>query len=314
MRRMLALAALMLAAAGVSQAAPPPIGNIEGVWTLGTFTDFQRPKELKALVLSQAEAEAYEAPRRALGGMIREKDGGGVGQSEAEFNERGHALARVDGQIRSSWIVEPADGRIPYTAETRTRLGLDQPDKKDRRDNPEDLNPLTRCLANQAAGAPMLGAPDANLFQIVQTPDHVAILTEKYGEVRVVRLGVPEPPERRITSWIGHSVGRWEGETLVVETEGFRNGDTIRGAGLVLSGHSRVVERFRRLSQDKLLYQFSVEDPTIFTQVWRGEIVLDKAPGRIFEFACHEGNYAIPNILAGARQEEQAAEASKTPR
>lgn len=303
MRRALALTVLMLAVGGDAIAQPPRGRDLDGVWTLGSYTDFQRPKDLKALVLTPAEAEAYEAPRRALGGMLRDKDEG-LGQSESEFNERGHRLARVGGEIRSSWITEPADGRIPYNAETRARLGLDKDKPPELKDNPEDLGGLTRCLTNQAAGAPMIGAPDTNLFEILQTPDHVAILTEKYHEVRIVRLGAGQRPEPRLGSWIGESVGRWDGDVLVVETEGFRANDFQRGAGLFLSQRSRVVERFKRLDPETMLYQFTVEDPTLFTQVWRGEMVLDRAKGRIFEFACHEGNYALPNILAGARHEE----------
>ena len=308
MRRMLALAALMLMSGSDATAAPPWARSLDGVWTLGTYTDFQRPKELKALVLTPAEAEAYEAPRRALGGMLRDKEEG-LGQSESEFNERGHALARVSGQIRSSWIVDPADGRVPYTAAAKARLGIDKEKPVERRDNPEDLSGPTRCLTNQAAGAPMLGAPDTNLFEILVTRDHVAIQTEKYHEVRIVRLGARERPDRRMGSWIGHSAGRWEGNVLVVETEGFRAGDTWRGAGLFLSEQSRVVERFTRLSPNTLLYQFTVEDPVLYTQAWRGEMVLDKAKGRIFEFACHEGNYGLTNILTGARYEEATAKA-----
>lgn len=311
MRQALALAALILAAGSGAEAQPSPAKAIDGVWTLGTYTDFQRPKDLKALVLTPAEAEAYEAPRRALGGMLRDKEEG-LGQSESEFNERGHALARVNGEIRSSWIIEPADGRIPYNAATRMRLGLDAEKRPERRDNPEDLDALTRCLTNQAAGAPMVGAPDTNLFEILVTPDHVAIQTEKYHEVRIVRLGARERTDRRMGSWIGHSVGRWEGDVLVVETEGLRAGDTGRGAGLFLSQNSRVVERFKRQGPDTLFYAFTVEDPTLFTQPWRGEMVLDRAKGRIFEFACHEGNYGLPNILGGARQEEATAKAQAT--
>ncbi|MBL8555594.1 MAG: hypothetical protein JNL41_15075 [Phenylobacterium sp.] len=311
MRRALALAALMVTAGAHAVAAPPAAKALDGVWTLGTYTDFQRPKELEASVLTPAEAEAYEAPRRALRGMLREKDEE-LGQSESEFNERGHALTRVNGQIRASWIVDPADGRIPYNAETKARLGLEKEKREERRDNPEDLSGMTRCLTNQAAGAPMMGAPDTNLFEIVTTPDHVAILTEKYHEVRIVRLGAAERPDPRAGDWIGHSTGRWEGDTLVVETTGFRPGDTGRGAGLYLSGRSRVTERFTRLGPGALLYRFTVEDPALYTQVWRGEIVLDKARGRIFEFACHEGNYALPNILGGARYEEATAKAQTT--
>lgn len=305
----LALSALVLSIGSGAFAAPHLLGDIDGVWTLGTYTDFQRPKELHTLVLTPAEAEAYEAPRRALGGMLREGDEE-LGQSESEFNERGRALARVNGQIRSSWIVEPADGRIPYTAAARARLGLDKAGPPRRIENPEALDGRTRCLTNQAAGAPMQVAPDANLFEILTTPDHVAILTEKYHEVRIVGLGAREPADPRLGSWIGHSVGRWEGRTLVVETEGFRAGDTGRGSGLYLSQGSRVVERFTRQGPERLFYQFTVEDPAIYTQSWRGEMVLEKAKGRIFEFACHEGNYGLANILAGARQEEAAAQAT----
>lgn len=309
MARGLAGAAALAAAGGVGARPHPGAPSLEGAWTLGSYTDFQRPKELHTLVLTPAEAEAYEAPRRALRGMIREKDDE-LGQTESEFNERGAALGRVNGQIRSSWIAEPADGNIPYTAEARVRLGLDRPKPPERWDNPEDLNGPTRCLTNQAAGAPMLGAPDANLFQIVQTPGAVAILTEKYHEVRVVSLDANLKPAAAAGAWIGDSVGHWEGPTLVVETAGFHAGDITRGGGLHLSEHSRVTERFTRAGPDALFYQFAVEDPTLFTQVWRGEMTLDKAKGRIFEFACHEGNYSLPGILAGSRRLDREGKAA----
>jgi hypothetical protein len=315
-----ALLGLMAAGwAGVAGAKPKLAavapGDLEGTWTLGSYTEFQRPKELHALVLTPAEAEAYEAPRRALHGTVETKDDK-VGQPESEFIERGVGLARVHGQIRSSWIVDPADGKVPYTAAAKARLGVDkEPPAPDNFDNPENLNGATRCLSNGAAGAPMVGALDANLFQIVQTRDHVAILTEKYHETRIVRLGPGGDgglrPDAGAGAWIGDSVGHWEGATLVVETAGFRPGDTRRGGGLVLSQHSTVVERFTREGPDTLLYQFTVTDPTLLTQAWSAEITLDKAPGRIFEFACHEGNYAMTDILAGARHGEHEAAAGK---
>lgn len=305
--------ALLLGAASPAEAAGRKDGDLDGVWTLGSFTDLQRPKELKTLVLTPAEAEAYEAPRRALGGMVKEKDGAGVGQSESEFNERGARLMRVSGQIRSSWIIEPADGQMPYTAQAKAKFGIGDTNRVARNTDPEDLNMNTRCLTSSATGAPMIGAPDTNLFQIVQAPAQVAILTEKYHDVRVVQLNAEARPARAVSDWLGWSAGRWEGQTLVVETEGFRPGYTQRGGGLYLSEHSRVIERFQRIGRNQLRYQFSVEDPTLFTEIWRAEAVLDRAQGRIFEYACHEGNYSLPNILAGARQQEQAGAADTKP-
>lgn len=296
---------------GPNRDAASGAGDLEGTWTLGTFTEFQRPKDLNSLVLTPQQAESYEAPRRKLDGMLASK-GEELGQPESEFNERGFALARVHGEIRASWITDPADGRIPYTAAAKARLGLDKDSPPaDNYDNPEDLNGSTRCLTNSAAGAPMIGAPDANLFQIVQTRDHVAIVTEKYHEVRIVRLGADLRPNAQASTWIGDSVGRWQGQTLIIETQGLRRGDTRRGSGLVLSEHSRVVEQFTREGPDVLLYRFTVDDPTLFTRAWRGEMAFTKAPGRIFEFACHEGNYSLPGILAGARLEEQSAAKGK---
>jgi hypothetical protein len=283
-----------------------PVGDISGTWTLGTYTEFRRPKELQSLVLTPAQAEAYEAPRRALGGMKAAK-AGELGQAESEFNERGNGLARVNGQIRSSWIIDPEDGQIPYTAAAKARLGLDKDPPVERFDNPEDLNGSTRCLSNSAAGAPMMGAPDANLFEIIQTPGYVAILTEKYHDVRIVRLDRASRPNLNAQAWMGDSVGRWEGETLVVETQGFRRGVTGRGSGLYLTEYSRVFEQFTHIGLTTLLYSFTVEDPSLFTQAWRGEMAMDKARGRIFEYACHEGNYSLRSILAGARRAEATA-------
>ena len=308
-RRLLAAASILagdgLATAGRAAGAPvgrPGVGrDLQGVWTLGSYTNLERPKELKALVLTPAEAEAYEAPRRALHGVPASKPGE-LGQQESEFNERGDGLARVRGEIRSSWIIDPPDGHIPYTAEAKARLGIYKPEAGRPIDNPEDLNGTTRCMGNTAAGAPMIGAPDTNLLQIVQTPTVIAILTEKYHDVRLVRMGVPAAPVR---SWLGESVGRWEGDTLVIETAGFRPGFTSRV--FWVSGDTRVVERLRRIDSGDLFYEFTVEDPSLFTRPWRGEMTLRPAKGAIFEYACHEGNYSLPSILRAARMADKTA-------
>jgi len=256
-------------------------------------------------VLTPAEATAYEAPRRALKGMLPSADG--VGQAENENIDRGTGVMRVKGQLRSSWIVDPPDGRIPWRAEARTRLNVDRPPPAIPLDNPEDQNGATRCLATVAAGAPMTAAPDANLMQIVQAGDEVAILSEKYHDARIVRLWRPGQPRPAAlpASWLGDGIGRWEGATLVVETAGFRDAVVDRGQHLYRAPTTRVVERFTRTGEDELTYEFTVQDAALYTQPWRAEAAWRRQTGRIFEYACHEGNYSLGGMLAGARRAER---------
>jgi hypothetical protein len=307
--------ALAAAAVGTAAgAAPRATPSLEGTWDPGSYTELERPAGLASLVLTPAQAEAYEAPRRAMGGMMPAKPGE-VGQAENEFIDRGAGLARVNGQIRSSWIVDPPDGKLPYRPAAQVLAGPGGPGPGGPPgtglDNPEEMGGPTRCLASVAAGAPILAAPDSNVIEIVQTPDHLAILTEKYHDVRIVRLfanasraaAAPRDPP----GWLGSSVGWWEGATLVVRTEGFHPGVINKGQRILVSGATRVTERFTRTAPDELFYQFTVEDPDLLTRPWRGEMTIHPAKGRIFEYACHEGNYGLPNILAGARVEEREA-------
>jgi hypothetical protein len=280
--------------------------DLQGLWTTASYTDLERPPELARLVLTPQEAEAYEAPRRALNGRLPSRPEE-LGQAEGAWSDRGSGLARVRGEIRSSWIVDPPDGRIPFTAAARARLKLDAPRQINGLEGPEQMSGPERCLAAVSAGAPMTGAPDANHFEILQAPGFVVIHSEKYHDARVIALrdthgGQPMPP-----SWLGESTGRWEGDALVVTTTGLRPGITHRGQRLYLSGASRVIEWFTRSSPRELLYRFEVEDPELFSRRWRGEMAIQAATGRIYEYACHEGNYALPGILGGARREERDA-------
>ena len=159
----------------------------------------------------------------------------------------------------------------------------------------------------QGAGAPTTPTAYNNNTQIVQTPESVAIHNEMGHEVRVIPLdGRPHLPPA-IHQWKGDSRGRWEGDTLVVETTNFSDKNSFRGSG----PHMKLTERFRRVDADTLLYQFTVDDPETFTQPWTAEIPVSRTPGPIFEYACHEGNYALRNVLAGARAQENAAEQTK---
>ena len=309
-RRMLAAAAAALTAGAAAARPSRPLG-LDGVWTMASYTDLERPKGVTNLVLTDAEAKALEAPRRALNGVLPNPDP--VGQGENEFTDRGTGFARVKGQLRSSWIVEPADGRIPWRPEVYARLHLERPPLYTPTDNPEEMNGPNRCTASYAAGAPMAVGPDTNLLQIVTTPDAVAILSEKYHDARIVRLWRPgEPrPQPLPPSLLGDGVGHWDGATLVVETTGFRPGETDRNQHLFFSGTSGVTERFTRLGAGELLYEFTVTDPALYTRPWRAEMVFKTAAGRIFEYACHEGNRSLPGILAGARREERETAAKR---
>ena len=286
--------------------------DLTGVWTNAWYTRLERPAGFKGLVATTAEAEAYEAPRRALRGELNSpKDL--LGQAQSEFPDNGPGLARIRGETRSSWIVEPANGKIPWTAAARERLHIGK-EAPDNYDNVEARDTDERCLTTSGAAAPMLNSHDANLLQFVQTPAWLAIVGEKNHDTRIVRLpgrgslGAPEDPRAAgIRSWTGVSVGHWEKSTLVVETTGLRAGLTKIDDDLTLSDRARVTERLTRTGPAEITYLFEIEDPTLFTQPWRGEMVLRPAEGQIYEYACHEGNYSLPGILAGGRIGEPAA-------
>jgi hypothetical protein len=319
-RGMLAGLGAACAAAGHALARPAAVSpfvspsGLDGTWTNAWYTKLQRPRAFKTLVATATEANAYEAPRRAGHGELSDPVHDEVGQNESEFPDNGPGLARIHGEPRTSWIVDPPDGRIPWTPEGRKRMELDKgPDARSTAvnlDNYEARDTDERCLTTNSAGAPLINSHDANLMQIVVTRGHVTLVTEKNAEVRIIRLagagrGAAMPdPGPGLGARYGVSVGRWEGRTLVVETAGLRPGLNKIADDLSLSEHARVTERFTRTGPAEITYLFEVSDPTLFTQVWRGEEVFRPAEGRLFEYACHEGNYGLPNILAGARRLE----------
>jgi hypothetical protein len=205
-------------------------------------------------------------------------------------------------------IVDPADGRLPYRPEALKSLGLDVPaDPSAHRDNPEERTATERCLSGEDSSPPVLPSPDSNYIQIVQTREEIAILSEKYHEVRVVRLRARRHADPAVTSWTGDGIGWWEGNTLVVETTNFSPASIARYQRLRISPHAKVVERFTRTSPQELLYEVSVTDLELYTQAWRAELPFKASNARILEDACHEGNYSLAGVLAGARDEERRA-------
>lgn len=307
--RLIAVITALSVLACAAQARRPTHPDLSGTWTHASYTWLQRPAALKSLVITPAEAEAYEAPRRALNGELNDPHDE-LGQAASEFPEGGPGLARIDGEIRSSWIVDPADGRIPWTPAARERSlrFLDRSAAADYA-GVETRETDERCLTANGGGAPLLNTHDGNLLVIVQTPDTVAIVSEKNHDARIIHIAPPggptEPADSELPTWFGHSIGHWEGSTLVVITTRLRPGLTKQMDDLMFSDRTRVVERFTRSGPRKIRYQFEVTDPTLFTQTWRGDMVIRASDTPMFEYACHEGNYSLPGILAGARQADE---------
>jgi hypothetical protein len=292
--------------------------DLQGIWTNSSLTMLQRPEKLKNLVATAAEATAVEQgfrtrladflkptadPNAPAPAAVKEAP-------QADFLEMDLHLATVNGQKRSSWIVDPPDGRIPFT--DAGKAAAKAADEDGTLDGPEGRPLSERCLVavGSPEGPPMMNTGFNAHYQIVQTRDHVAIFVEMNHDVRIIRLADRRHAPDAIRPWMGDSVGWWEGDTLVVETTNLRPKSEVMSinGGFVWSEKGRLVERFTRTARDQLLYEFTVEDPVSFKRPWRAQMPMRPAKGPLYEYACHEGNYSLPNILAGARAEERAAE------
>jgi len=285
--------------------------DLGGFWTNTSLTTMQRPSGADKLVLN--DTEAAELARRNVYSSAAREEAGASKVDEASsrqllsdanpsraynrfWMDPGQSYAKVRGEYRSSWITDPADGRIPYAeagiqANTRA-TGFDD----------VEIRPLAeRCIWSFTGGAGpvMNNGMYNNTYQIVQTPDTVMILTEMVHDVRVIPLGGRHGP-KDIPRWGGDSVGWYEGDTLVVETI---NPHPRQRSFISRSG--KVTERFTPWSEDEIVYAFRVEDPILYTRPWGGEMALRISAEPLYEYACHEGNHALPGVLAGARQLER---------
>ena len=326
--------------------------DLQGNWSNETQTPIERMGTRDA-TLTAAQADAIEQRARAVaefrdqpsdpnrgvpsvGGdekrltapgepsfieRIAEVAGGKVGGYNGFWLDPGDNVIRIDGVPRSSIVIDPPDGRIPsLTAAGKQRLSERAAQAKQfgEFDHPE-VRPLSdRCLLSfgSNAGPPML--PNYfynNNYSIVQTRDHVVILTEMVHDVRIVRLGATSHAPSSIRPWFGDSIGRWEGDTLVVETTNIHPlqlaQSSILWAYRGASDNLKVIERFTRTGPETLLYRFTMEDPDTFTAPFTGELPFTRTDEQIYEYGCHEGNYAMANILAGERAKEKETEQKK---
>ena len=322
-------------AAGAQTGAPQPQRtgwgdpDLQGVWDFRTITPVERPAELAGKArLTAEEAAGFEARenRRQNRDLVDPEQGGAIYPPASEggvvpYNEfwydRGSSLAAGG---RTSLIVDPPDGRLPPLVPGAPRQGravsADVAGKRPVRfrsggigaDGPEDRALGERCLLGFNAGPPVIPSAYNNTLQVLQTPDHVVILHEMIHDARIVPLDGRRRLPRSIRQWLGDSRGRWEGDTLVVETANFTDktasfNPTIQsaaGTGATL----HLVERLRRVDAGTLRYEFTVDDPHTFTRPFTGVIPMTTADGPLFEYACHEGNYGMFNLLAGARVQE----------
>ncbi len=284
--------------------------DLQGIWTNATLTPLERPRELAGKeFFTEKEAAEYEK-------QVRERTNADRRDSDSEADlavgyndvwwDRG---TRVVSTRRTSVIVDPPDGKIPpLTSEAQKKAAARAEARRlHPADGPADLSLDDRCIVRRNSGPPMLPAGYNNNYQILQTPEHVVILIEMIHDARIISLDARPHLATKIHQWLGDSRGRWEGNTLVVETRNFTDKTNFRGSGENL----RVTERFTRVDKGTLLYQFTVDDPQSFTRPWSGEIPMKKVEGPIFEYACHEGNYSMANILSAARNEERGAEEAK---
>jgi len=297
-----------LAGQGSGKALLTPWGDpdLQGLWTNATVTPFERPAQLAGRdVLTEQEAAQFEQQTAQATNADR-RDGGtdaDVGRAYNQFwYDRG---TKVVGSRRTSLVVDPPDGRVPaLTPDGQARADARAAARRQSpADGPEDRSLAERCILWPTAGPPMVPGGYNNNYQILQAPGYVVILVEMIHDVRIIPLdGRPHAPQT-VRQWMGDSRGHWEGSTLVVDTTNFTDKTNYRGA----SSSLHLVERFTRVGPDTINYEFRIEDPS-FTRPWSAAIPMVKTDGPIYEYACHEGNYGMTNLLKGARTLEKAAE------
>lgn len=323
---MLMLAGLSAAASGQEMprtAAGKP--DLQGIWTNATQTPLQRPERyggqraMSAEQAQQLQQNAQQREQQSHGPSDPDRAPPTDGNTAAAYNtfwlDRGTQIAHIDGEYRTSMIIDPPDGQIPFREDAQEQNLMER--WRDQHGDDAFLGPEMatigeRCLlfydfrtSNSSAGPPMMPIIYNNNYQIVQTDDYVMIMAEMMHDARIIRLDSRHlPPE--VHKWTGDSIAHWEGDTLVVNTRNMHPQQSHYGSGPGL----QVTERLRMVSAQEIVYNFTMNDPVAYTQPWTAEMVLYARPAgeRIYEYACHEGNYALPGILAGKRHQEQEQE------
>jgi len=280
--------------------------DLQGFWSNATLTPFERPRELAGKEFFTV-SEAAEFEKRTLQASDRDRRGStpaaDVAQAYNEFwFDRG---TKIFPTRRTSIVIDPPSGRVPpLTAQAQQAAAARAQAQEGLPKGPEDMSLPVRCILWPTAGPPMIPGPYNNNYQIVQTREYVTIDVEMIHDARIIPLDGRPHVNRNVRLWMGDSRGRWEGDTLVVDTTNFTGKTHYRGADENL----HLTERFTRTGPDTILYRFTLDDPTAFTAPWTGEIVMTKIKGPLYEYACHEANYSMSNILRDARVAEKAGQ------
>ncbi len=329
---LLALAVLSLTLSAAAQTyAPPrtPDGkpDLQGVWSNQSLTNLSRTPNMKLVVSKDEEkdlikdnpwillAQSEEGASKLNDGLLDD------GNNDRGYNtfwiDPGVAFAKVKGEIRTSWIVDPPDGRVPVSpAGQKARADASAKKRATMYQGPETLPIAERCLIGfTGAGGPgMLNTIYNNNYQIVQTPGAVMILVEMVHDARIVPIAASKAEAKHrpnvIKPWLGDSVGWWEGDTLVIETINV-NPEQANQGQIILSPQGKVTETFARVGEKEVYYAFTVDDPVYYTQTWKAEQSMVKREASVYEYACHEGNYAMEGILGGARILEAQGKVNK---
>jgi hypothetical protein len=284
------------------------VPDVQGVWTYQTRTSLQRPELYETLEIDKETMLEKMISTDEYNKILAETgaegpSGGAVGAYNDFWFAPGDALAFMNGKYRTSLIVDPADGQIPWQEEgqkTRQSQRKNLLMGNERSDGPEGRALADRCLVSYASTMPFVSSFYNNNMQIVQTPGHVMLLAEMVHNVRVVRIDA-DFRNLGFRQWLGDSIGYYEEDTLVVITKNFSPWQIKEH---LISENVTLTERFRRVAEDEMHYSFTIEDSELYTQAWTAEMPMTTLDEQLYEYACHEGNYSLPAILAGARREE----------
>ncbi len=314
-----ALCVLAAAPVALAQAAPytPPktswgAPDLQGVFSSASLTTLRRAPGASGLIVSQEERDKLfnkniytrvAKEEDALSPIELLKDANPDRAYNRFWMDPGVDLGKIDGKYRSSWIVEPANGQIPYIKAQSagiSALGSEEEQYSDLpSDNPEDRGLSERCVYFDRGGPVLINQMYNNNYQIVQSPTHVLILTEQAHEARIIPIDGKHGPAD-VPKWGGDSIGHYEGNTLVVEIV-----NAMPRQNSFISEKGKVTERFTRVSDDQILYEFTVEDASKYAQPWKGQMPLNASKEGLYEYACLEGNYSMFNLLNGARVMER---------
>ena len=292
--------------------------DLQGVWSNASNTRLTRPGNMKTLVMTdEEEAKARAANpsnirqqtddnQKTEDGLLDGKDLAAGRGYNAFWIDPGTTYANVKGTWRSSWIVDPPSGQVPFSDDGRKLLASMRGSRGrgSGYDNPEERGAGERCIVGfgGSGGPPMMNVLYNNNYQIIQSPDHVVIVVEMNHDARVIPLNAKHKPPA-LNKYLGDSIGWWEGDTLVVETI---NINPEGGGQAQVTPAGKIIERFTRYSDTQVLYEFEVHDPALYSQVWKGEVGLNRVNDQVYEYACHEGNHGLLGILEGGRAADRA--------